>query len=257
MKGEEDEEKKRISSSSRHEYKKLCLKCPQRLILISISWYHYISHSSWCIVQPPKNHKHTVATDDCVFAEPSLVPICSGRSALLSCSVSLYITRKEEQEAHQRIVYHSVCAAWHKVCSHTVAACQRCHTSTGNKVHGDESQFVMFVISVVKKGRKKAALSSYIGFLSLLVSSTIPAGHLFWKIASIVAPEKKKCRKANFKLVKWIVPLNSVGCQLLRFRGKTKYRRRLPKVAPRKTFRLINTLAGSRKWCVRPSVRCR
>lgn len=149
---------------------------------------------------------------------------------ILFC-LTLHHPQRGTKKTHHRIVYHAICSAWHKVCFHTVTACQRCHTSTGNKVHGDKSQFVIFVISAVKKKKKKAALSSYTGFLSLLVSSAIPAGYLFCGIASIVSPMEIKCWKEKFKLVKWIVPLNSIGCQFLGFRGKTRNHRRPPEFA--------------------------
>lgn len=80
--------------------------------------------------------------------------------------------------------------------------------ATGNEVHGDKSQICHFCHFCGEKrggGRSSIVLplSSYIGSLSLLVSSTIPAGYLFFAIDWTVSPmQKKKKRKQTSNQLK-------------------------------------------------------
>lgn len=76
-----------------------------RLTVTSVSCHYYIFSVIVMHCSPPRNHKHSVATDDCVFPEPSLEPICSGTSALSSCPVTFYVTRKEEQRKHTTALF--------------------------------------------------------------------------------------------------------------------------------------------------------
>lgn len=99
---------------------------------------------------------------------------------ILSCHI-LRHPQRGTKKTHYRIVYRAICTAWHKVCLHSVAACQRCHTSTGNKAHGDKAQFIISVTSVVTKGRKKlhCAPSSPIHWLPLASHSIHTPSWLF------------------------------------------------------------------------------
>lgn len=140
---------------------------------------------------PPPNHEHWMPTDHralCFFFFPQnlhLSPFAAERRLCHLVPSHFTSARKEEQRKHTgRIVYRAICAARHKVCLHSVAACRRCHTSAGDDAHGgDKAQFVISVTSAAKEEEKESVPAPPPRAPS--ASSALPAGQLPWGVASL------------------------------------------------------------------------
>lgn len=150
-------------------------------------------------------------SDHCVFAEPSLVALCSGRSALSSCSVSLDVIGKEGQKKktnntkphclpyNLHCVTQSAFTLSQPVRGATEAQEIKC-TVTNHNLSFSSLQWGT-------KGEKKAALCSVISHTFALFHFSChpqpqPASY---SVEYSFTNGKRKGRKANFRPVRWLV----------------------------------------------------